>query len=162
MFIRNAFLSDLDRLSDIESQCYSPAEAASGEQIKERLKVYPNHFWLMTDDEKVVSFIDGLVTDLPDLTDEMYERADMHNEHGKWQMLLGVNTIPEYRSRGLASELIRHAAEDCIKQGRLGLVLTCKDRLLDYYSRLGFVSEGVSQSVHGNAKWYQMRLNLYK
>ena len=65
----------------------------------------------------------------PDLTDEMYENAAMHNENGAWQMIFGVNTIPAYRRHGYAGELILQAAiEDARKQGRKGLVLTCKDK----------------------------------
>ena len=29
-----------------------------------------------------------------DLTDEMYEKAAMHNEDGAWQMIFGVTTTP--------------------------------------------------------------------
>lgn len=45
-------------------------------------------------------------------------------------------------------------------QGRRGLVLTCKDRLVHYYAKFGFVSEGVSASTHGGVVWYQMRLTF--
>ena len=45
-------------------------------------------------------------------------------------------------------------------QGRRGLVLTCKDRLVHYYAKFGFVSEGVSSSTHGGVVWYQMRLTF--
>ena len=41
-----------------------------------------------------------------------------------------------------------------------GLVLTCKDKLIHYYAKFGFVNEGVSASVHGNVTWYQMRLTF--
>ena len=50
--------------------------------------------------------------------------------------------------------------EQAKKEGRKGLVLTCKDKLLHYYEDFGFVNEGVSKSVHGNVVWYQMRLML--
>ncbi|MDY6059197.1 MAG: GNAT family N-acetyltransferase, partial [Candidatus Fimenecus sp.] len=37
--------------------------------------------------------------------------------------------------------------------------LTCKDKLLPFYARLGFVDEGVTdKSTHGNAVWHQMRI----
>ncbi len=36
-------------------------------------------------------FVDGFVTDEPDLTDEMYENAAMHNENGTWQMIFLVS-----------------------------------------------------------------------
>ena len=39
--------------------------------------------------------------------------------------------------------------------GRKGLVLTCKEALLPFYSEFGFQNEGVSQSVHGGAVWYE-------
>ena len=39
-------------------------------------------------------------------------------------MLFGVNTIPDYRKRGLAGRLITQAINDVQIQGRKGLVLT--------------------------------------
>ena len=105
--------------------------------------------------------VDGFVTDEPDLTDAMYENACMHNENGAWQMIFGVNTLPEYRKRGHACELIRRAIADARQQGRKGLVLTCKERLIAYYAKFGFVDEGVSEkSTHGNVRWHQMRLTF--
>jgi len=38
-----------------------------------------------------------------------------------------------------------------------GLVLTCKEKLIAYYAKFGFENEGISESVHGNVIWYQMR-----
>lgn len=158
MEIRNATINDLEKLAEVENECFPASEAASRESIEERLKHYPDHFWLMFDGDKLIAFVDGMVTDIPDLTDEMYENAAMHDENGAWQMIFGVNTIPEYRRHGYAGELIRRAISDARAQGRRGLVLTCKDRLMPYYAKFGFVSEGVSQSVHGNVVWNQMRL----
>ena len=114
----------------------------------------------MFDGDKLVSFVDGMCTDERDLTDEMYSRAELHSESGQWQMIFGVNTIPSYRHKGYAGELIRRAINDSREHGRKGLVLTCKDKLVGWYSRFGFVSEGLSGSVHGGAVWYQMRLEF--
>ncbi|WP_440322956.1 GNAT family N-acetyltransferase, partial [Laedolimicola sp.] len=112
------------------------------------------------DGDKLIAFVDGFVTDEADLTDEMYEKAEMHRENGDWQMIFGVNTIPAYRKKGYAGELIKRAIADAREQGRKGLVLTCKDRLIPYYAKFGFVNEGVSESVHGNVVWNQMRLTF--
>ena len=114
----------------------------------------------MHDGEKLIAFVDGFVTDEPDLTDEMYENAAMHNENGAWQMIFGVNTLPEYRRQGVAAALLERAIFDAKAQSRKGLVLTCKDKLVHYYAKFGFVSEGVSQSTHGNVAWNQMRLTF--
>ena len=46
------------------------------------------------------------------------------------------------------------------REKREGVVLTCKEELLGFYGRFGFVSEGVSASAHGGSVWYQMRLKF--
>ena len=160
MEIRHATMDDLAAVTAVEAECFPAAEAATEESFRARLSVYPNHFWLLFDAEKLVGFVNGMVTDTADLSDEMYEDATMHDESGAWQMIFGVNTIPAYRCRGLAETVLRRVIADARAQGRRGLVLTCKDKLVHYYAKLGFVSEGVSQSVHGNVVWYQMRLTF--
>ena len=160
MNIRHATLEDLDILDKVENECFPPNEAASRKALEGRLKVYPNHFWLLEDDGKVVSFVNGMVTDLPDLCDEMFDDPQMHQKDGAWQMIFGVNTIPAYRKQGCAGQLLERAIAEAREQGRKGLVLTCKDKLVHYYAKFGFVSEGVSQSEHGGVIWYQMRLTF--
>ena len=160
MEIRTATISDLDAIAKVEAECFPLAEAATKEEFSTRLKYYANHFWLMFDDKKLVSFVDGFCTNSKDLSDEMYANASLHNEQGKWQMIFGVNTIPTYRKQGLAGEIIKRAIFDAKAQGRLGLVLTCKEKLIHYYSKFGFVNEGLSKSTHGNVEWYQMRLTF--
>ncbi|MEA4919858.1 MAG: GNAT family N-acetyltransferase [Clostridiaceae bacterium] len=160
MIIRNALPSDLAGLVQVEKECFPPFEAATEASIKDRLAHYPNHFWLLFDEEALVGFVDGMVTSCADLTDEMYEKAEMYDEAGAWQMIFGVNTIPSYRRQGCAAMLIWQAITDAKLQGRKGMVLTCKDKLIHYYAKFGFVNEGISQSVHGNVTWYQMRLSF--
>ena len=103
----------------------------------------------------------GLSPSWTDLRDEMYENAALHDEGGAWQMIFGVNTVPDYRRRGCAGQLLRRAIADARAQGRRCLVLTCKDRLVHYYAGFGFENEGVSpKSTHGGAVWNQMRLTF--
>ena len=159
--IRTAAINDLDAVAAVEAACFPAAEAATKEEFAERIKYYGDHFWLMLEGNKLIAFVDGFVTDEPDLTDEMYENASLHDENGAWQMIFGVNTMPEYRKNGYAGELIRRAIKDAREQGRRGLVLTCKQRLVDYYAKFGFADEGVTdKSTHGSAVWHQMRLTF--
>ena len=160
MEIRTAELSDLDAIARVEAECFPQAEAATREDFEKRLAAYRNHFWLLFDGERLVSFVDGMVTDQEDLTDDLYENAQKHDETGAWQMIFGVNTLPAYRRQGVAAALIRQAIADARAQGRKGLVLTCKDQLVHYYAKFGFVSEGVSVSTHGGVVWFQMRLTF--
>lgn len=160
MEIRTAVTADLAEIAQIESVCFPAAEAATAESFALRLQVYPNHFWVLLDGAVMVGFVNGMVTDEPDLRDEMYENAGMHDENGAWQMIFGVDTIPAYRRRGCAERLLHHVIQEARVQGRKGLVLTCKEPLLHYYGKFGFVNEGVSQSTHGDVQWYQMRLTF--
>ena len=161
MRIRTAVPSDLAAVTAVEAACFPTAEAATEADFAARLAVYPNHFWLLEDDSgALISFVNGLVTDEPHLRDEMYADADFHKEAGAWQMIFGVNTLPEYRRRGLAEQVLRQVIADAKNQGRKGCVLTCKEKLLHYYGKLGFVNEGISQSTHGGVVWYEMRLTF--
>ena len=161
MTVRYAEMTDLDAIAAVETECFPAAEAATKDDFIERIRHYGNHFWLMFDKDKLIAFADGFVTDEADLTDEMYANASMHNESGAWQMIFGVNTLPEYRRHGYAGDLIRCAIDDAKRQGRKGLVLTCKERLVSYYAKFGFADEGISEkSTHGNVVWHQMRLSF--
>ena len=118
MNIRTATLNDLDAVTAVEAACFPAAEAASKKEFAERLRYYGSHFWLMLDGEKLIGFVDGMVTDQTDLTDDLYEQAHAHNEQGGWQMIFGVNTLPEYRCQGVAAALLERAISDAKAQGR--------------------------------------------
>ena len=87
MNIRIATIKDLDAVTAVEAECFPPAEAATREELEERLTYYADHFWLMFDGDKLIAFVDGFVTDESDLTDEMYKNAAMHDENGAWHQM---------------------------------------------------------------------------
>ena len=159
--IRTATTADLDAIARVEAECFPAAEAATKVEFADRLAYYADHFWLMFDGDRLISFVDGFVTDTPDLNDEMYANASLHDPEGAWQMIFGVNTVPAYRNRGYAGQLIRRAVADAKDQGRKGLVLTCKPEKVAYYAKFGFQDEGVTpNSTHGGVVWHQMRLTF--
>ena len=105
-------MEDLDAIEAVEAACFPPAEAASNESLTARVAAYPDHFWLLvnTDDDDtpfpsrvedgtLVGFVDGMATNEPNLADAMYDDADMHDEHGDWQMIFGVNRVIAYVSQ---------------------------------------------------------------
>ncbi|MEE1295311.1 MAG: GNAT family N-acetyltransferase [Bifidobacterium sp.] len=175
MFVRHATLDDLEALASVEGACFPPKEAADIERLAMRVESFPQHFWLLVnpehdaatscfpaelEDGMLVSFINGMTTDDPDLEDAMFQDAQMHDESGSWQMILGVDTAPLYQHRGCAAYLMRRVILDCALNHRRGIVLTCKAKLVEFYEHFGFVDEGVSDSSHGGATWHQMRLVL--
>lgn len=160
MKIRKATIKDLDEITKIEEICFPETEAASKECFRNRLLVYPDYFWLLEENDKIVTFINGMVTDEETINDKMFENPNLHNSKGDWQAIFGVNTLPEYRNRGLAEILMRKVIEDARKQKRKGCILTCKYSLIPYYEKFGYVNKGISNSVHGGAIWYDMILEF--
>lgn len=158
--IRTATMNDLEAIAEVERICFPAAEAASKESFAERLKYYPEHFWLLEEDGKLISFINGFVTDEITIRDEMFADASMHNADGDYQAIFGVNTLPEYRRQGYAARVMNHVIEEAKVQGRKGLILTCKEEKIHYYAKFGYELLGVSESVHGGAVWYDMILYL--
>lgn len=160
MNIRHASLEDLDNIARIEGLSYPSAEGASKTSIKNRIEAFSECFWILEDDEKILAYINGMATNEDNLTDEMYDNANMHMTSGNWQMIFSVATDPNYRKMGYASMVMRQVIEDCKQLKRKGIVLTCKENLLPFYGQFGFENEGVSSSTHGNVLWYQMRLTF--
>lgn len=158
MIIRHTIATDLEQLTRIEAASYPQAEGASKESIRNRMEAFPECFWILEEEAKILAFINGMSTNEENLTDDMYDDAKKHNPVGKWQMIFSVVTDPVYCKRGYASKVMAELIGDCKNRHKSGVVLTCKEQLLPFYSKFGFVNEGISESTHGNVKWYQMRL----
>ena len=94
MEIRNATMDDLQAIAAVEAVCFPAAEAATAEEFAGRLAHYAEHFWLLFEQGELVAFVDGFCIDMPDLTDEMYADAALHDENGAWQMIFGGATAP--------------------------------------------------------------------
>ena len=158
MRIRTADLSDLKEIARVEAACFPAAEAATEEEFEKRLTFYKDHFWLMFEEEKLIAFVDGMVTNQETISDDLFADASKHNPTGDWAAVFGLNVLPGFRRHGYAAKLVEKFIAEAKNEGRRGCILTCKEHLLHYYARFGFVNTGVSASVHGGATWYDMRL----
>jgi len=69
MLFRRATIDDIDLVTAVEAECFPAAEAAPREQFHDRLSVYPTHFWLCYEGDKIIGFIDGFVSYEDILTD---------------------------------------------------------------------------------------------
>lgn len=160
MVIRNATIEDLEQLVSLESVCFPVEEAATRESLEKRINTFSNCFWLLEERGVIITMINGMFSNNPILTDEMYTNVNLHEEEGSWLMIFAVDTLPVYRKIGCAEKVLHHVIAEVSKQGRKGIVLTCKEELIPYYKKFGFINEGKSNSKHGGAVWYDMRLML--
>ena len=70
--------------------------------------------------------------------------------------------IPEFQKQGVASQLMVHFVQTAKSLGKRKVILTCKERLISYYERFGYVNNGISKSAHGGTQWFDMTLALDK
>lgn len=105
-----------------------------------------------------MGFVNGGVTDEPHLPDEMYHDISLHNPDGAYQTVFGLNVLPQYRRQGIAEMLMKALIQSARQEGKKGVILTCKDHMIHYYEKFGFVCHGRADSCHGNAVWNDMRL----
>ncbi len=158
--IRNVLPSDLERVTEIEATCFPAAEAAPKDAFKDRISVFPGGFFVAELDNEIIGFINGGATDKDHIEDDFFGNMGLHKNDGKNLVIFGLDVHPKYQRRGFAKELMLHFIEEAKKSGKEKVLLTCKEHLIGYYEGFGYVNEGVSESQHGGAKWYDMYLEL--
>lgn len=158
--IRFATEDDWATITEAEAACFPESERAEGAAIKERLAKFADCFLLLFYGGRLAAYIDGAAANRRDLTDDMFESADCHEKDGCRQFVFGLGVLPEFRGRGFAGRMVREFCDLAAKRNKLGVVLTCKPRLVPFYSKFSFKDEGVCPSSHGGAVWHQMRMTF--
>ena len=160
LIIRRAGLGDLNAVAQVEAACFPPAEAASRDSLAKRLTAYGDSFLVAEQDGEIIGFINGSVVDNETITDAMFDDISLHQPDGRYQAIFGLDVLPAYRRQGVAANLMECLIDMARQAGRTGLILTCKEHLLHYYEKFGYINLGVSQSVHGGAVLYDMILRF--
>ena len=158
--IRNVLISDLDDISKIEEICFPKAEAARKEIFRERINVYAKGFFVIEKDKKIIGFVNGGATNENHIRDKFFSTMDLHIDNGENLAIFGLDVLPNYQRNGLAKKLMEHFIEEAKNNNKKKILLTCKEHLVHYYEKFGYINEGISESEHGNAKWYDMYLDI--
>ena len=95
--IRRANEKDLEQIAELERLCFPESEAATKDALKRRLEHNSDCFFVLVISNRIVCMVNGMVTSNSDLIDEMYHNENLHDPRGDWQMIFGVDTLPEYR-----------------------------------------------------------------
>ncbi|MBC5732465.1 GNAT family N-acetyltransferase [Lawsonibacter hominis] len=157
--IRHAEPGDLDPLMKIETDSFPPAEAASCATLAYRISDLAEWFLVGMLDGVPVGFLNGLTTRKAFIEDDIFEPGNSHPD-GKTLAILSLAVSPDFRCKGLAAALLNSCLETARQRGLERVVLTCKDHLIHYYQRFGFMEHGISRSVHGGAVWHDMECRL--
>lgn len=158
--IRQASIKDLDAVTEVEMECFPKAEAATKVSLEQRIKTFPESFFVAELNGEIIGFINGCVINGTVIYDDLFKDATLHIKKGDYQTIFGLDVIPNYRNQGIAAQLMDYIIAASRITGRKGIILTCKEELIHYYTKFGYVDKGVSESVHGGAKWYDMILEF--
>ena len=144
--------------AEIEQICFPPNEACTAKMMNERIKTAPEQFLVAADKTtgKIAGFLNGLVTDEYIFQDKFFCDASLHNPKGENIMLLGLDVLPEYRGRGLASAIVARYMSREKSRGRKLAILTCLESKVKMYEKMGFYSHGLADSSWGGEQWYEM------
>ena len=160
ILIRNAQPADLPALVRLEERSYPASEAATPEAFAYRVAHMGDWFFVAEANGQIVGLMSNRCTPVDHIDDSLYEPSGSFT--GSYLAILSVVTDPAFRQTGVAGTMLHHTIAAAEAAGLAGLTLACKERLVPYYAKFGFVSQGVSSSVHGGAVWYDMKLLLPK
>ncbi len=156
--IRKGTINDLDRIHQIEAEVFPEAEAATKDKYEWRIKHIGDWFWVLESGGDIRSFIFGRQTELDYIDDELYEKTTVNK--GDYVVIMTLATQTDYQCKGFGGALLDFIIDKAKCANMSGLTLGCKDKRINYYSKYGFESNGVSKSDHGGAVWYDMKLLL--
>ena len=130
--------------------------------MRERVQPVPDMILVAEDKEKgrLDGILNGLATNEKMFSDEFFTDAGLHDPEGENVMLLGLDVLPEYRRKGLASEIMRRYKERENRCGRKRLILTCLGTKVEMYEKMGFRDHGISGSNWGGEEWHEMSCAL--
>lgn len=154
--LRKVQTADLQQLLIIENESFSKEEAATKEAFVERIKLIPDTFIVAEEDGSILGYVNGPIIDQPYITDDLFKEISENPKRGGYQSILGLAVSSQTRGQGIAKLLMASIENLAIKNGREGITLTCKQELISFYEKLGFVNHGLSESQHGGASWYNM------
>lgn len=158
---RQVTKNDLPTVIEIENFGFTPEEAAQPEAFEIRIEKIPDSFLIAEDsDGEILGFIDGPVVHKRYITDDLFETVVENPPTGGHQSVLGLAVHPKYRKGGVGSALVEELVKRSRAAERETITLTCRDILIPFYERIGFVNEGKSESTHGGYVWYNMIYQL--
>ena len=158
--IREIDATDVNSCYQIESLCFEPSEAATVEKIRCRQQQYPEGFLVAEIENKIVGFINSGATNEPDLSDEDFKDLIGHDPEGKNLVIFSLAITPSHQKTGVSRSLMEAFLERSKTKNKKEVLLLCKNHLVTYYEKLGFINAGESKSDHGGFSWEEMQLIL--
>ena len=132
MIIRRATADDVDRIAEMEKVCF-PEEPWSRDMVAAEFSgLNPTRYFAAEEDGRIVAYAG--VWDIPP---EGY--------------ITNVAVLPEYRRRGVASQVLQTMIDECLAEGVTDITLEVRvsnDPAIALYRSFGFEEAGVRRRYY--------------
>lgn len=162
MVLRKVNMQDLDQIIALENIGFITEEAATAEALKSRIVQIQETFIVAEHNGKVIGYINGPVIKERYISDDLFKNVPTNNSEGGYISVLGLVVAPNYQGQGIAGRLLNYFENLAKNQHRHGVTLTCRESLISFYEKYGYRNEGLSESCHGDIKWYNLVKNIKK
>ena len=142
MIIRRVTMDDLEEVVNLESAAFKMTKEQTKNDMMGRIENYPDTFLVAQEDGKVIGHIFGPAFNKRYIEDELYFENHPNQKDDRYQMVLSLAVVPEYRKQGVATKLIEAMTQEARKQNRQAISLTCLPKLIKFYEKRGFHNEG--------------------
>ena len=142
MIIRRVTMDDLEEVVNLESAAFKMTKEQTKNDMMGRIENYPDTFLVAQEDGKVIGHIFGPTFNKRYIEDELYFENHPNQKDDRYQMVLSLAVLPEYRKQGVATKLIEAMTQEARKQNRQAISLTCLPKLIKFYEKRGFHNEG--------------------
>ena len=103
MIIRSVTMDDLDEVVELESAAFKMTKEQTEKDMVGRIKNYPDTFLVAEEKGKVIGHIFGPAFDQRYIEDELYFKNHPNQKDDRYQMVLSLAVVPEYRKHGVLS-----------------------------------------------------------
>lgn len=135
-------MDDLGEVVNLESAAFKMTKEQTRNDMVGRIENYPDTFLVAQEDGKVIGHIFGPTFNKRYIEDELYFENHPNQKDDRYQMVLSLAVLPEYRKQGVATKLIEAMTQEARKQNRQAISLTCLPKLIKFYEKRGFHNEG--------------------
>ncbi len=158
--IKNALIENANKMFYIESACFPECEAASLKAIKKRI-IYFNEVCLVGIlNNEIIGYVNGAISNSEIIEDDFFESMKERKQSDNNVLIFSLAVHPDFQRKGFGKKLLDFLIIQSKKNKKEKLILTCKEKKIEYYKSFGFVNLGVSISEHGGEKWYNMEFLL--
>ena len=158
MIIRQARLTDLERILEIELEKFSAEEAIPRSVFEAHLKEIKTSFLVAEKEGRILGYVEGPVMPHRYLQDQSFteEVKDYSHQKGGYISVTCLSIAKKAQALGIGRKLLAALKEVALEHEREGINLTCHNYLIAYYEKHGFINEGKSKSTFAGEEWYDM------